>query len=147
MKTSNATENDVLKEKTLKELTPKQIDKIDRIYNKYKIKNKLIIERVARKTVRYIEKNSINFPNEYRVLRDKIISSCYILLENIIRANVYQDINYKKEVIVQIQMLNFYLEDAFNKNILNEKKFISYTNHLIEIDKMVRSWITNEKKE
>ena len=121
--------------------------KLDRIYNKYKIKNKLIIERVARKTVRYIEKNTENFPNKYRVLRDKIIESCYTLLESIIRANVYKETCYKKEAIVQIQMLNFYLEEVFNKNILTEKKFISYTNHLLEVDKMVRSWITNEKNE
>ena len=141
----NVVTNTVVSNK--KELTPKEKEKIEKIYNKYKIKNKLIIERVARKTVRYIEKNTENFPNKYRVLRDKIISSCYLLLENIIRANVFQQTCFKKEVVVQVQMLNFYLEDALNKNILTEKKFISYTNHLLEVDKMVRSWITNEKKE
>ena len=130
-----------------KELTSRQKNKLDKIYNKYKIKNKLIIERVARKTVKYIEKNTENFPNKYRVLRDKIISCSYNILENIIRANIFQEISYKKEIVVQIQMLNFYLEEAYNKNILTDKKIISYTNHLVEIDKMVRSWILSEKKE
>ena len=101
---------------------------------------------MARKTVRYIEKNTSNFPKNYKVLKDKIISSCYLLLESIIRANVYQEVIYKKEVVVQIQMLNFYLDESLNKGLLTEKKFISYTNHLIEIDKMVRSWITSETK-
>ena len=129
-----------------KELTSRQKNKLDKIYNKYKIKNKLIIERVARKTVKYIEKNTENFPNKYRVLRDKIISCSYNILENIIKKNIFQEISYKKEIVVQIQMLNFYLEEAYNKNILTDKKIISYTNHLVEIDKMVRSWILSEKK-
>ncbi len=42
-------------------------------------------------------------------------------------------------------MLNFYLEEAYNKKILSKKKLISYTSHLIEIDKMVRSWFNYEK--
>ena len=131
------TSNDVISivnDKLERQFTQKQKNKLNKLYNKHKIKNKLIIERVARKTVRYI------------VLKDKIISSCYLLLESIIRANVYQEVNYKKEVVVQIQMLNFYLEESLNKGLLTEKKFISYTNHLIEIDKMVRSWITSETK-
>lgn len=143
------TSNDVISivnDKLERQFTQKQKNKLNKLYNKHKIKNKLIIERVARKTVRYIEKNTSNFPKNYKVLKDKIISSCYLLLESIIRANVYQEVNYKKEVVVQIQMLNFYLEESLNKGLLTEKKFISYTNHLIEIDKMVRSWITSETK-
>ena len=143
------TSNDVISivnDKLERQFTQKQKNKLNKLYNKHKIKNKLIIERVARKTVRYIEKNTSNFPKNYKVLKDKIISSCYLLLESIIRANVYQEVIYKKEVVVQIQMLNFYLEESLNKGLLTEKKFISYTNHLIEIDKMVRSWITSETK-
>jgi hypothetical protein len=78
-------------------------------------------------------------------IEDKIINCSYNILENIYRANTFQEIEYKKEIIVQIELLNFYLEEAYIKNILTEKKFINYTNHLIEIDKMVRSWIINEK--
>lgn len=44
-------------------------------------------------------------------------------------------------------MLNFYLEEALRKNILSEKKFISYSNHLLELDKMVRKWCSYETKE
>ena len=42
-------------------------------------------------------------------------------------------------------MLNFYLEEALRKDLINNKKFISYTNHLIEIDKMVRGWFKYEE--
>lgn len=42
-------------------------------------------------------------------------------------------------------MLNFYLEEALRKELLSNKKFLNYTNHLLELDKMVRSWFTYEK--
>ena len=58
-----------------------------------------------------------------------------------------QDIDSKKEIVVQIQMLNFYLEEALNKEILTKNKFLKYTGHLIELDKMTRAWIKNEKNE
>ena len=42
-------------------------------------------------------------------------------------------------------MLNFYLEECLNKKIITNKKFLSYSSHLTEIDKMVRSWFNYEK--
>ena len=58
---------------------------------------------------------------------------------------MFQDKNDKKEIIVNIQMLNFYIEEALRKDLLTNKKFISYTNHLLQIDKMVRSWLKYEE--
>lgn len=42
-------------------------------------------------------------------------------------------------------MLNFYLEEALRKELISTKKFESYVKHLIEIDKMTRSWFMYEK--
>ena len=84
--------------------------KLKKLENRYLNDNDLIISRVARKTIRYIEKNTENFPNKYSVLKNKIVNCCYSILENIYRANIFQDINDKKEIVVNIQMLNFYLE-------------------------------------
>ncbi len=121
------------------------VKKLEKINEKYKIHENLIIAREARKTIRYIEKNTENFPNKNRVLKDKIISYCYSILENIYRANIFQDKSDKKEIIVNIQMLNFYIEEALRKDLLTNKKFESYTNHLLQIDKMVRSWFKYEE--
>ena len=127
------------------EISEKKKQKLNKIYEKYKVQDNLIIGRVARKTLRFIEKNTENFPNQYKVLKDKIIVSCYNILEWIYRANIFQNINDKKEIVVEIQMLNFYLEEALRKDLINNKKFISYTNHLLDLDKMVRSWFKYEK--
>ena len=101
----------------MEELNDKKKQRLDRLHNKYKYKNheNFLIAKSARKTVRYIEKNTISFPNTYKVLRNNIISNCYRILENIYRANIFQEVNDKKEIVVSIQMLNFYLEEALRK--------------------------------
>ena len=111
----------------------------------YKTHEKLLIAASARKTIRYIEKTISNLPNNNIVLKNKIIESCYSILENIYRANIFQDIEDKKEIIVNINMLNFYLEEALRKNLISYKKFENYVKHLIEIDKMTRSWFSYEE--
>ena len=42
-------------------------------------------------------------------------------------------------------MLNFYLEEALKKDLISNKKFESYSTHLLELDLMVRSWFKYEK--
>ena len=73
------------------------------------------------------------------------MDSCYSILENIYRANIKQDIEDKKDIVVNIRMLNFYLEESLNKELISKKKFENYTNYLIEIDKMARSWFKYEE--
>lgn len=118
--------------------------KLNKIKKKYISEEKLIIAKVARKTLRYIEKNTENFPTKYVVLRNRIINTCYDILECIYRANVFQDLAGKKEIIVKIQMLNFYLEEAYNKELLTHKKLVNYGNYLLELDKMIRAWFNYE---
>ena len=121
-------------------------EKLKKYASKYKTHEKLIIAASARKTISYIEKTTSNFPNQYYVLKNRIIDSCYSILENIYRANIFQNIDDKKEIIVNIQMLNYYLEEALKKELINNKKFNSYANYLLEIDKMTRGWFNYEKK-
>ena len=70
----------------------------------------LLIARSVRKTITYVEKNIYNFPNEYKVLKERIINACYDILENVYRANIDQDIKFKREALVQLKILNFYLK-------------------------------------
>ena len=107
----------------------------------------LLIARSVRKTITYVEKNIYNFPNEYKVLKERIINSCYDILENVYRANVDQDVKTKWEALVQIKLLNFYLKQALDKELITKKKFLSYGNHLLEIHNMISSWCCYEKSE
>ena len=119
--------------------------RLNSLADKYKVHENLIIARVTRKTIRFIEKNTENFPNKYVVLKNRIIDTCYNILEGIYRANIFQNIDDKKEIVVNIQILNFYLEEALNKKLLSYKKFINYGKHLTELDLMIRAWINNEE--
>ena len=111
------------------------------------MQDNLLIARNVRKTIEYVEKNIYNFPNEYKVLKERIINSCYDILENVYRANVNQKREYKDEVLVQIRMLNFYLKQALDKELISKKKFLSYGRHLEQIHNMVYSWCGYEKSE
>lgn len=64
-------------------------DKKYKVKEKYIVHENFLIARNARKTIRFIEKNTTNFPNDYKVLKERIISSCYDILENIYRANIF----------------------------------------------------------
>ena len=118
--------------------------KFKKLSKRYAVHEEFIIAKSARKTLRYIERNTSSFPNEYRVLKERIINTCYNMLEDIYRANIKQELIYKKEVVVSIEMLNFYLEEALRKGLLSNRKFESYGNHLLELDKMVRAWFNYE---
>lgn len=107
----------------------------------------LLIARSVRKTITYVEKNIYNFPNEYKVLKERIINSCYDILENVYRVNINQNIDSKREALVQLKMLNFYLKQALDKELITKKKFLSYGNHLLEIHNMISSCCEHEKSE
>lgn len=128
-----------------KELSDRKKYKLKKYAEKYNTNERLLIASTTRKTIRYIERNISNFPNKYIVLKNKIIDCCYSILENIYRANIFQDKNDKKEIIVNINILNFYLEESLRKELITPKKFESYVRHLIEIDKMTRSWFKYEE--
>ena len=110
----------------------------------YFMSDNLLISRHVRKTIEYIEKNIYNFPNSHKVLKDRIINACYDILENVYRANVDNSIEPKKEAIVQIKMLNFYFKQAFDKELITKKKFMSYGRYLAEIHDMLYGWINYE---
>ena len=133
-------------EEIKKELSERKKYKLKKYAEKYHTHEKLLIASTTRKTIRYIERTIVNIPNKHMVLKNKIIESCYSILENAYRANIFQDIDDKKEIIVNINMLNFYLEEALRKELITSKKFESYVKHLIEIDKMTRSWFNYEEK-
>ena len=85
---------------------------MEKLNEKYKRHENLIIAREARKTIRYIEKNTENFPNKkYMTLKNRIIEFCYNILENIYRANIFQEIEDKKEIVVNIyKNINTYIK-------------------------------------
>ena len=90
---------------------------------KYTSNEKFIIARRARQALNFIIKNTECFPVKYVVLKNNIITEAYSMLRNIYKANILKDINDKKEIIVNIEMLNYYLDEALRRGILSKKIF------------------------
>lgn len=109
------------------------------------MQDKLLITRKIKKTIDYIEKAIENYPHRYNSLKNKIMDSCYELLELSYQANITKDINFMKNIIVKIRMLEYYIKTSLDKKLINYTKFENIGNYLIEINKMVNIWVKSEK--
>lgn len=105
----------------------------------------MIITRI-KKTIEYIEKMVKNYPHSEVILKNKIIDNCYQLLEISYRANIYKNVDFMKDIIVRIRMLEFYIKKSLDKKVISYKKYEIIGNHILEINKMVNVWILNEAK-
>lgn len=102
-----------------------------------------IITKIKRMII-YIDKIIVNFPANEKVLKDKITSSMYDILELTYLANEINNdkrILYKKKIITKFKMVDFYFKIAC------DKKYIKIGNHLLEIIKQVYGWIKYEKNQ
>jgi hypothetical protein len=109
------------------------------------MQDKLLIATRVKKTIEYIEKVLINYPQSEIILKNKIISSCYDLLELVYRANIFKETIYMKEILVKIRMIEYYIKTSLDKKVMSYKKYENIGNNLLEINKMITSWIKNEK--
>ena len=61
------------------------------------------------------------------------------------RASLFKDINYMKEILIKIKMIEYYVKISYDYKLISLIKFENIGLHLLEINKMVNSWIKNEK--
>ena len=108
------------------------------------MKDILLIITKIKKTIIYLDKIVINFPNKERVLKDKLIESLYDLLYLSYKANITGDKSCKQELLIKIRLIDFYLSVSLDKNYISYKKFTQIVNHLIDLINMIHGWI-NEK--
>lgn len=88
-----------------------------------------------------------NIPGRDYYFKDKIRNIAYDILHNILVINNSDDIllikNYFSFLKANISNLDFMLERLFLKKYIGEKALCKITNKLIEINKIVNSWIIN----
>ena len=109
------------------------------------MQNKLLIASKVKKTIQYLDKTLINCPNREYILKNNIIKTSYNILELTYKANIHKNITYMKDIIVQINMLEYYIKISLDKKIISYKKYEYIGNYLLEINKMIKSWIYGEK--
>ncbi len=109
------------------------------------MQDRFLIVSKTKKGIDYIHKVIVNFPRTEVVLKNKLISSYYDLLELIYKANIYKDINCMKDVLVKIRMIQYFVKVSLDKKIISFRKYEIIGNNLLEINKMVNAWIVYEK--
>ena len=109
------------------------------------MQDKLQIITKVKKTITYITKTLENFPNKEHILKNNIEDTFYELLKNIYKGNIHKDAFYMKEAIVNIRMIEYYTKQSLEKKILSYKKYENLGKYLLEINKMINSWIKYEK--
>ncbi len=109
------------------------------------MQDKLLIVTKTKKNIEYIENVITNFPKTEVILKNKLITSYYELLELVYRANIYKETIYMKEILVKIKMIEYYVKISLNKKIINFRKYEVIGNNLLELNKMINSWIMYEK--
>lgn len=90
----------------------------------------------------------VNIPKVHSSYRVGLENNIIDLNSNIIRANINTGSirnKYQKEVLVNISMIDLYLDLILDINVINKKKFIVIIRMLNEIRKMTNGWIVNEK--
>ena len=90
----------------------------------------------------------VNIPKVHSSYRVGLENNIIDLNSNIIRANINVGNirnKYQKEILVNIAMIDLYLDLILDINVINKKRFMSSIRMLNEIRKMTNGWIVNEK--
>ena len=90
----------------------------------------------------------LNYPKKYFELRNRLVNDTYSLLELVYSAN-YTVLNMRKSIqikaLMKVNLIDFYIEESFRKRIISEKQSLRLSNKLLNINKMIYSWIDSEK--
>lgn len=99
--------------------------------------------------LKYIESYIlINIPKVHSSYRKGLEDNAISLNYNIIKANINNGSirsKYLKEVLVNISMIDLYLDLLLDINIISRKKFMTVIKLLNEIRKMTKALIDHEK--
>ena len=86
----------------------------------------------------------VNYPKKEKVLKDKIKSTSYEILELIFLANLKPEkLTEQQQILAKISMLDFYLEESYKKQYISEKLCKHKGKELSMITKMLYGWVKN----
>lgn len=90
----------------------------------------------------------INFPKKELLIRERLLNDSLEILYDVFYVNLDKNIdsrnNYKKRIISKFNMLDFYVEYLFKKNIINKKVCEKVCRELNEMCKMIYGWLRDE---
>ncbi len=106
--------------------------------------DRFLVVKYIKNFVFSIENLLINLPRKELLVKNRIMSDLYDILEFIYIANLSKDKNIKINIISKLSMLDFYFERLYKLNIISEKVCMKKCRELDCISKMLYSWLKNE---
>ena len=106
---------------------------------------KFKIIQFIRELIVYIDNNLDNFPKKDIELKNRIRSSSYDLLECAYKANVNSNMEEKRklleEIIAKIKIIDFLLNLCYDKQIINNKRYLKFGEKIDDILKYTVGWM------
>ena len=111
--------------------------------------NDFKILKKVKEYILFLESVLVNFPKKDILSKNYIYEVGLDILYLVLKANYSRDYSerkeYQKEILVLINMLDFYVERGYNHKYLSEKGLKKNSNKLIELTKMMYGWIKSER--
>ena len=92
-----------------------------------------------------IDKNLYNFPKKDIELKNRIRTNSYDLLELVYEANSTREKERKLEIldktIAKLKVIDFLINMCFDKQIINNKRYLKFGERIDDISKFTIGWI------
>lgn len=105
------------------------------------MKDRFLIVKRIKEFIFSIDSLVINLPRREFVVKNKLLSDSFDVLELIYIANGNKSKDVKLNILSKLSMLDFYLEYLYKKSIISDKVLKREYNLLSNITKMMYGWL------
>ena len=106
---------------------------------------KFKVIQYIRELIINIDKNLDNFPKKDIELKNRIRTNSYDLLELVYEANSTRKKERKLEIldktIAKLKVIDFLINMCFDKQIINNKRYLKFGERIDDISKFTIGWI------
>lgn len=106
---------------------------------------KFKVIQYIRELIINIDKNLENFPKKDIELKNRIRTNSYDLLELVYEANSTREKERKLQIldktIAKLKVIDFLINMCFDKQIINNKRYLKFGERIDDISKFTIGWI------
>ncbi len=111
-------------------------------------KEKFKVIDFIREFIIYVDSHMDNFPRKDIEIKNRIRNTSYDLLEIAYRANQTKENKekYIDQIVVKVKLLDFLLNLCYDKQIINNKRYVKFGEKLDDILKFSAGWKNSLKQ-
>ena len=108
------------------------------------MKDKFYIINLIKKLIQDFDKYLTNFPHKDIELKKEIMNTSYEILKITYEANITYNkekrIDIQDKIISNIKYLDFLINNCYDKQIINSKKYLRFGENLDYLSKYINGW-------